>query len=204
MIRRLRPMLAFALVLALAGVARAADSLATDSLASLPAAESVAYQVGTGDVLQISFYAGGDKQDDFTSTVSSQGQITSPLLGALKVAGMTPAEIADTMTVLLSKSFFVKPQVLVSVKEYAGQVLVMGAVRLPGSYGFQAGLTALKACLLAGGFTEYATPAKVKITRVVDGRSATINVNLDKASKGKAIDPALLKGDRIDVGRRRF
>lgn len=177
---------------------------APDSQAVVRVPEPAAYLVGVGDVLAISFYAGGDKQDDFTSTVSSMGAITAPLLGDLKVAGMTTAQIADTMTVLLSKNFFVKPQVLVSVKEYAGQVLVMGAVRLPGSYGFQAGLTALKACVLAGGFTEYATPSKVKITRVVDGRSTTINVNLDKVSKGKAIDPELLKGDRIDVGRRRF
>ena len=168
------------------------------------AADSTSYVVGAGDVLQVSFYAGGDKQDDFTSTVSSLGVITSPLLGDLKVIGMTTGEIADTMTVLLSHSYFVKPQVLVSVKEYAGQVLVMGAVRQPGAYGFQAGLTALKACLLAGGFTEYATPNKVKLTRVVDGRSVTESVNLDKVSKGKASDPELLKGDRLEVGRRRF
>jgi polysaccharide export outer membrane protein len=80
----------------------------------------------------------------------------------------------------------------------------MGAVRQPGAYGFQAGLTALKACLMAGGFTEYAMPGKVKITRLTNGLSTTINVNLDKVSKGKAIDPELVKGDRIDVGRRRF
>ncbi|MGH7740779.1 MAG: polysaccharide biosynthesis/export family protein [Candidatus Eiseniibacteriota bacterium] len=168
------------------------------------AADPPSYLVGVGDVLQVSFYAGGEKQDDFTSTVSSTGAITSPLIGDLKVAGMTTGEIADTMTTLLARSYFVNPQVLVSVKEYAGQVLVMGAVRQPGAYGFQAGITALKACLLAGGFTEYATPSKVKITRVVNGHSTTESVNLDKVGKGKAPDPELLKGDRIDVGRRRF
>ena len=171
---------------------------------SARALESGRYQVGPGDVLQVTFYAGGDKQDDFTSTVSSLGVITSPLIGDLTVVGMTTGEIADTMTTLLSKTYFVKPQVLVNVKEYAGQVLVMGAVRLPGAYGFQAGLTALKACVLAGGFTEYARPNKVKLTRVLDGHSTTVNLNLDKVSKGKASDPELLKGDRIDVGRRRF
>jgi protein involved in polysaccharide export with SLBB domain len=168
------------------------------------AADSPSYLVGAGDVLAVTFYAGGEKQDDFTSTVSSAGVITSPLIGDLKVAGMTTNAISDTMTTLLAKSFFVKPQVLVNVKEYAGQVLVMGAVRQPGAYGFQAGLTALKACLMAGGFTEYAMPGKVKITRVTNGLSTTINVNLDKVSKGKASDPELVKGDRIDVGRRRF
>jgi polysaccharide export outer membrane protein len=179
-------------------------ALSLAPVSSAHAADSGSYQVGPGDVLQVTFYAGGEKQDDFASTVSSLGVITSPLIGDLTVAGMTTGEIADTMTTLLSKSYFVKPQVLVNVKEYAGQVLVMGAVRLPGSYPFQAGLTALKACVLAGGFTEYATASKVKLTRVVNGKSTTISLNLDKVSKGKANDPELLKGDRIDVGRRRF
>lgn len=200
--------------LALAACAALILTSAVRALAQTPATDTVvtaghsgdspSYAVGTGDVLQVTFYAGGEKQDDFACTVSSLGIITSPLIGDLKVAGKTTGEIADTMTVLLAKNFFVHPQVLVNIKEYAGQVLVMGAVRQPGAYGFQAGLTALKACLLAGGFTEYATPAKVKITRVSGGKSVTMNINLDKVSKGKANDLELLKGDRIDVARRRF
>jgi polysaccharide export outer membrane protein len=181
-------------------------AMAAGLAAALPcsAAEVNSYAVGPGDVLQVSFYAGGEKQDDFTATVSARGMITSPLIGELKVAGMTTSEIADTMTTRLARDFFVNPQVLVNVKEYAGQVLVMGAVKQPGAYPYQAGLSALKACLLAGGFTEFAAPNKVKITRVVNGRSVTLNADLDKVSKGKAEDPALVKGDRIEVRRRRF
>jgi protein involved in polysaccharide export with SLBB domain len=167
-------------------------------------AESASYQVGPGDVLQISFYAGGDKQEDFTGTISNTGTITSPLLGEVKVAGLTTYEIERSMTTMLKKEFFKNPQVLVSVKEYGGQVFLMGAVSKPGAYGFQEGLTALRACLLAGGFTQYASLRRVKITRVVDGKSRTMTFDLDKVSKGKIEDPPLVRGDRVEVPRRGF
>lgn len=172
--------------------------------ASPGSAESSNYQVGPGDVLLIAFYAGGEKQEEFTSTIFSAGTITSPLLGEVKVAGLATYEVAKTMTALLAKEFFVNPQVLVSVKEYAGQVFVMGAVNKPGAYGYQEGLTALKACLVAGGFTEYASLRGVKITRAVDGKSKTFTCDLDKVSKGQIEDLALLKGDRVKVPRRGF
>ena len=182
--------------------------LATGAILGLGAdrarAESPTYQVGVGDVLAVSFYAGGDKQEDFTGTVSSAGTITSPLLGDLKVAGMTTFEIARKMTDLLARDFFVNPQVLVSVKDYGGQVFVMGAVNKPGAYGYQEGLTALQACLLAGGFTQYATLRHVKITRVVDGKPKAASYDLEKVRRGEMVDPVLIKGDRIDVPKRGF
>ena len=168
------------------------------------AAESADYEVGPGDVLQIAFYAGGEKQEDFTGTISTAGTITSPLLGEVKVTGMTTYEVAKSMTAMLAKDFFVNPQVLVSVKDYSGQVFVMGAVNKPGAYSYQEGLTALRACLLAGGFTQYASLRRVKISRVVDGKSKTTIYDLDRVSKGQGDDPVLAKGDRVDVPKRGF
>lgn len=166
--------------------------------------ESATYQVEPGDVLLIAFYGGGDKQEEFAGTVSTAGTITSPLLGEIKVEGMTTYQVAQTLTTMLAKDFFVNPQVLVSVKEYGGQVYVMGAVSRPGAYGFQEGLTALRACLLAGGFSDFASLRRVKISRLLEGKSRTITVDLGKVSKGKAEDPALIRGDRIEVPRRGF
>jgi protein involved in polysaccharide export with SLBB domain len=162
------------------------------------------YQVGPGDVLQVAFYAGGEKQEDFSGTVSSVGTVTCPLLGEVKVVGMTTYEISKTMTDALSHDFFVDPQVLVSVKDYGGQVWVVGAVKNPGPYPFSEGLSALKACLLAGGFTDFASLRRVKVTRVVNGRPRAIAVDLTRIMQGKADDPQLLRSDRIEVPQRRF
>jgi len=162
------------------------------------------YEVGPGDVLQVAYYAGGEKQEDFTGTVSALGTITSPLVGELKVSGLTAYEIARMMTEVLARDFFVNPQVLVSVKEYGGQVWVVGAVKKPGPYPFQEGLSALKACLLAGGFTDFASLRKVRVTRVVNGRSKTIGIDLARVMQGRTDDPPLLRSDRIEVPQRRF
>jgi len=122
----------------------------------------------------------------------------------VQVGGLITYEIERNMTAMLKKDFFKNPQVLVSVKEYGGQVFLMGAVSKPGAYGYQEGLTALRACLLAGGFTQYASLRRVKITRVVDGKSQTMTFDLDKVSKGKIEDPPLVRGDRVEVPRRGF
>ncbi len=166
--------------------------------------EMATYQVGPGDVLQVTFYAGAEKQEEFTGTVSSVGTITSPLLGEVKVSGLTIHEIARTMTEMLQRDFFVNPQVLVNVKEYGGQVWVVGAVKKPGPYPYSEGLSALKACLLAGGFTDFASLRRVRVTRVVNGRPKTIGIDLAKIIRGKMDDPPLLRSDRIEVPQRRF
>ena len=74
------------------------------------------------------------------------------------VAGLSgrSQDVAD-LRAMLARDFFVDPQVLVSVKEHGGQVYVTGEVKQPGMYGVRDGLTVLHACLLAGGFTDFAS-----------------------------------------------
>ena len=172
--------------------------LATASRASDP------YHLGPGDVLQITVYAGGEKQVDFTGPVSALGTITSPLLGEVKVGGFTTYEVERNLRDVLARDYYVDPQVMVNVKEYGGLVFVMGAVKKPGAYGLQERMTVLGACLLAEGFTDFASPRRVKVTRVVNGQQRTFQVDLVKVREGKKDDLPLMRGDRIDVPRRRF
>jgi len=166
------------------------------------AAES--YNLGAGDLLQVTVYAGGEKQMDFTGNVSEHGTLTCPLLGDVKVVGLTTYEVERTVRELLAKDYFVDPQVLVSVKEYGGQIFVMGAVKRPGAYGFQERMTVLGACLMAEGFTEFAAPGRTRVTRIVDGQQKVIKIDLIKVREGKKEDLPLERGDRIEVPRRRF
>jgi protein involved in polysaccharide export with SLBB domain len=162
------------------------------------------YIVGPGDVLSGVFYAGGQKQQEFTGTVSAESTITCPLLGEVKVGGLTTSEISRIMRERLAKDYFVDPQVMVSVKAYGGQVFVMGAVKQPGAYAYQEGLTVLRACLLAGGFTDFASLHHVKVTRVVDGKPKALSIDLAKVNQAKLPDLTVMNGDRIEVPRRRF
>jgi polysaccharide export outer membrane protein len=167
-------------------------------------AEPTGSPVGVGDVLQITVFAGGEKQEDFTATVASAGSITCPLLGEARIKGMTTDEIAKLLRTMFAKDYFVDPQVLVSVKEYGGQVYVTGEVKSPGAYGIKDGLTVLHACLLAGGFTDFASLRAVKLTRSINGQSRTAVVDIVKVRQGKEADPPVMGGDRLEVPRRRF
>jgi polysaccharide export outer membrane protein len=183
-------------VFALAGVL----GLATGAVARA----NQPYVLGPGDLLQVTVYAGGEKQVDFTGYVSALGTLTSPLLGEYKVAGMTTNELERALRDTLAKDYYVDPQVLVTVKEYGGQVFVMGAVRKPGAYGLQERMTVLGACLAAEGFTDFAAPGRTKVTRMVNGQQKTFKIDLIKVREGKKEDMPLQRGDRIEVPRRRF
>jgi polysaccharide export outer membrane protein len=80
------------------------------------------------------------------------------------------------------------------------KVYVLGKVEEPGVYDFQEGLTALDACILAGGFAKYAAPNRTVLTRrESEGSQETISIDLDRVRKGKGKDIALRPGDRIYV-----
>jgi polysaccharide export outer membrane protein len=91
--------------------------------------------------------------------VNGQGEITMPMVGVVKVAGMTPQEIEKRLAELYDAKYLVNPQVTVEVKEFRHQrVAVTGAVAKPGSYGLIGPRTLLEVLSLAGGFSNLGTP----------------------------------------------
>jgi protein involved in polysaccharide export with SLBB domain len=169
------------------------------------AATTVTPVLNPGAVLDISVYAAGKKELDFTATVQPDSSIMAPLVGTTKVAGLDAARVSSRLQRLYDKNYFVNPQVLVNVKEYGGRVLVSGEVRQPGIYPVGQGLTALSATVLAGGFTDFASLSRAKIVRTAkNGRTEVVKVDLGKILKGEVPDLALRDGDRVDVPRRLF
>ena len=64
-----------------------------------------------------------------TLRVNGQGEIIMPLVGAVKVAGLTTQEIEKRLSELYDAHFLVNPQITVEVKEFRHQrVAVTGAV----------------------------------------------------------------------------
>jgi len=172
--------------------------------ASAAFGQSSTYPLGAGDVLQISVFAGGEEQESFTTAVSSSGRITTPLLGEIAIEGMLPVDVSLLLGKKLSAGYYVNPRVIVSVKEYAGKVYVFGEVAKPGVYGIREALTALNACILAGGFSDYAALGRVKVIRQGKDGTDVIKIDLGKVRKGKKPDLVLRPGDRVEVPHRRF
>lgn len=79
-------------------------------------------------------------------------------------------------------------------------VFITGEIRRPGSYTFKEGLTALKLCITAGGFTDISAPNRAEVIRTVDdGKQQIIKIDLEEVNEGKIRDIALLPGDRIVI-----
>jgi polysaccharide export outer membrane protein len=115
------------------------------------------YRIGPEDLLDISLYE--DERLNKTVRVSSQGDISLPLLGVLKVEGLTAVQLEREIRDLLSEKLYQNPHVSVFIKEYRGQrISVIGAVEKPGIYDVIGQKTVLEGLALAAGLKEDAGP----------------------------------------------
>lgn len=170
-----------------------------------PAFAAAAAVLNPGAMLDITVFAAGKKELDFSATVAPDSTIMLPLAGMAKVAGLDATGLSKHLQRLYDRNYFVNPQVLINVKEYGGRVLVYGEVRQPGMYPVGLGLTALSATVLAGGFTDFASVGRAKVVRTMrNGRTEVLKVDLGKVLKGQIPDLVLRDGDRVDVPRRLF
>ena len=82
----------------------------------------------------------------------------------------------------------------------SNSIFVEGEVKKPGVFQFQQGITALSACILAGGFNDYAAPNRARIIRARGtDQEEVIAINLDAVKKGKAKDVQLMPGDLVHI-----
>ncbi|MGD8663017.1 MAG: polysaccharide biosynthesis/export family protein [Desulfobacterales bacterium] len=79
------------------------------------------------------------------------------------------------------------------------KIYVAGRVRRPGSFDFQPGMTALSACIMAGGFTVWAKPQNTKLIRQQGDKRIVIKINLRDVREGNIADIKLQPGDKIYV-----
>jgi len=116
------------------------------------------YELGAGDLISISVY---DEEDlSLEVRIGLSGDITYPLLGDIRVGGLSPKELENKLVEGLKGPYLIDPSVTVSVVEYR-PFYVTGEVEKPGSYAFHPGLTVDKAISIAGGFTERASKSRV-------------------------------------------
>ncbi len=163
------------------------------------AQENEEYRISANDLLQISVY----EEPDLAKTVrvDAKGEISYPLLGNIKVSGLTSKELESKITELLIEDYLVNPQVSVFIKEYA-RISILGQVNKPGSYELKSGITVMDAIALAGGFTAKTNAKDIKLIRVKGGRKETINIDANEivGKENKEKDIPLEPGDLIIVG----
>ena len=110
------------------------------------------YTVGGYDVLNINVYEEADLSRQGVC-VSAEGYISFPLINRVAVDGLSASEIATRISNRLAEGqFLIDAHVSVTVSDYKSkQFMVLGPVRLPGSYPLKADERVLDALSRAGG-----------------------------------------------------
>lgn len=129
------------------------------------------YHLAPDDELSVDVFDEPDLSLD-NVRVSSTGTISMPLLGQIKVDGLTVTELEKKIHDLYLGDYLKKPNISVSITTYR-QFYVDGEVNKPGGYSYREGLTVQRAIALAGGFTERAARNKISIVKESTGQ--TIN-----------------------------
>ena len=162
------------------------------------------YIVGDGDILKISVYDNPDLTT--TARVSGEGIILFPLIGAVKVGGLTTTKVGDRIAALLNEGYVVKPQVTVFVEEFRSKkAVLMGQVEKPGLYVLPGQTTFIELLSKAGGLTKDAcdkaiikrksnSPGKVEEKIVIDLKKLIENGEM-------SLDVLILDGDSIFVAK---
>ncbi|HEY7977211.1 MAG TPA: polysaccharide biosynthesis/export family protein [Rhizomicrobium sp.] len=135
------------------GEARAQDATAQPAAFQPPASIAETYKLGTGDKLRVIVYG----EDDLGGTfdVDGNGFISLPLIGQVKVSGLSANAVERAITAKFSDGYLKEPRVNVEVTQYR-PFYVLGEVNRPGAYPYVDGMSVQNAVADAGGFTEKA------------------------------------------------
>ncbi|MBI3475642.1 MAG: polysaccharide biosynthesis/export family protein [Acidobacteria bacterium] len=193
---------AVATVLLSAGLALAQDATPTQPAATgspeIVSAAGADYVIGPEDVLHVAVW----KEGDLTATlpVRPDGKISLPLLNDVAAAGLTPMQLADSITEKLKK-YVASPRVTVVVTQInSKRVYLVGEVGHTGATPMLPNMTVLQA-LSSAGLTQFANTKKIYVMRMQNGKQVKLPVNYRKLVKGEMMDQNYLlqPGDTIVI-----
>jgi polysaccharide export outer membrane protein len=154
--------------------------------------------IGRSDTVAIKVFRESDL--DIMSEVSPSGSLTIPLIGPVKIAGLTTTQAEAAIEKKLRDGYLVRPQVSVSViKRVVRTVTVLGQARQPGVFTLPSNrsLTLVEVIGMAGGMSEIANAKKVTLKNGKSG--ATRIVDVRAMMQGRSRDIPLSSGDVVHI-----
>jgi polysaccharide export outer membrane protein len=132
--------------------------------AQTPTAASLegSYVLGPMDRVRLKVYGEPDIAGEYE--IDSNGQVSIPLAGHIRAAGLTTHQLEREITTALSKGIVRDPRVNVEIALYR-PYYILGEVKKGGEYPYRLGLTVMDAVASAGGFTYRANENKVYLRR---------------------------------------
>jgi len=171
------------------------DKTATAASASQAGPE---YVIGPEDALHIAVW----READLTASlpVRPDGKISLPLLDDVQASGLTPKQLADSITEKLKK-YIADPRVTVVVTQInSKRIFINGEVLHPGPMAMLPRMTVLQA-LSSAGLNQFAKIKGIYVLRMENGKQQKLPVNYKKLLKGEQIEQNYLlqPGDTIVV-----
>jgi len=141
------------------------------------------YLVGAGDVVNINVWKEPELSLEHVA-VRPDGMLSMPLIGTVRVGGMTVSQIQSMLAEKLHR-FVSVARVTVTVSEIRSRlVYITGEVNRPGVYPLLASSDVLQTIIRAGGLSPFARRKSIYILRNVDGKQQKIPVNYLKLLRG--------------------
>ena len=156
------------------------------------------YVIGPEDVLHISVW----KEAELTANlpVRPDGKISLPLLDDVQASGLTPKQLAASVTEKLKK-YIADPHVTVVVNQInSKRIYLVGEVVHVGAMAMLPDMTVLQA-LSSAGLNQFANTKRIYVLRTENGRQQKLPVDYRRLVKGEQIEQnyVLQPGDTIVV-----
>lgn len=184
------------------------------------AAAQDTYKIRPGDVLRIEVLE--DQSLNRDALVLPDGNVTVPLLGAVRAGGNSLASVQGNISAGLAPNFATAPNVFVTIRSLAApkartggkaapatiEVFVMGEVAKPGKAAIAPGTSILQFLAQSGGFTKFAATKRIQVRRnnPTTGQDQIFGFNYKAIEQGSASVSSIIlqEGDVIVVPERRL
>lgn len=173
------------------------------------------YRLKAGDVLQIEVLE--DSSLNRSAIILPDGQISLPLIGTVRAAGRTLAQVQEDVAAQLAQSFATPPTVYVTLEALAERlppgepptidIFVVGAANAPGALEMDPHSTLLQAIAQAGGLSPFAAGKRIQLRRTdKNGNEKTYRLNYEAIEAGEGAGGAmrLVDGDVIIIPQRKL
>ncbi len=201
----MRDMLKWVMVTLMALSGSGAFAQAAPAASAVVAAQAPKdYVLGPGDTIRVTVYQNVDLT--LETRINENGTISYPLLGSVKLGGLSVNDGERAIATGLKEGNFVKqPQVsILLITAAANQVSVLGMVNKPGRYPVIASSNKLSEIMaMAGGIIPGSGSDIVVVSGTRDGQAFRKEIDFTKvfASSGSEADFELRNGDTIWVDR---
>jgi polysaccharide biosynthesis/export protein len=156
--------LSFLFILSVSGALTSlpANAFAQQTQTVTPESAAASYVLGPNDRVRLKVYGEPDIAGEYE--VDNNGNVSIPLAGHIRAAGLTTRQLERSIASALSKGIVRDPRVNVEIALYR-PYYILGEVKKGGEYPYRLGLTVMDAVASAGGFTYRANENKVYLRR---------------------------------------